>query len=633
MKLDWLIPGTIGTIFALSSPALATKLESWHFDANQNRLEINTNGYVQPQTQLIFGPTRLIIDLPKTTFGKSHLTQPVNKAIRAIRVGQFNPQTARLVVELSPGYTLNPKKVKFVGTTPSRWLVQLPKLTKINNTNTFSKNNVYNNAVTVNTSSDSEIIQGSKVLKNTSNEAEITRLLVTGDGFFVRTSGGRPKVEVNRSKDRKTITMDIYSARISPSFSPRTIQVNKHGVETIQVEQLKNSSSLVRMTLRVDKSSPDWQASSDYIGGLVILPGRMVHNLTSSNSAKKLTNTQKAKYTLGSHPIIHNAISTIKSIELTNDGSQLLIHGDHPLSASSSGWDRKTALFRIEISNAKLSANVKKTKLNANSPVLRVRQQQQNPNTVVIFIQPASGVRMGTLNQMGKLLSLKIQRYSNSISSNNNPIVGLPSLPFPNPRPVPNILVSGNILQSIPIKKGKLVVIIDPGHGGKDSGAIGIGGLQEKQVILPISKRVTEILQQNGIQVIMTRRSDYFVTLPGRVKIAEQASADLFVSIHANSAGMNRPEVSGLETYYYNTGLELAQYVHNRVLKTIKMKDRRIRKARFYVLRKNSIPSILVETGFLTGQADAKNLKSPWFQNKMAEGIARGILDYIKQSQ
>lgn len=632
MKLDWLIPGTIGTIFALSSPALAIKLESWRFDANQNRLEINTNGYVQPQTQLIFGPTRLVIDLPKTTFGESHLTQPVNKAIKAIRVGQFNPQTARLVVELSPGYTLNPKKVKFVGTTPSQWLVQLPKLTKIDNTNTSSKKNVYN-ALTVNTSSDSEIIQDSKVFKNTSSETKITRLLVTGDGFFVGTSGGKPKVEVTRSKDRKTIIMDIYSASISPNFSPRKIQVNKHRVETIQVEQLKNSPSLVRMTLKVEKNSPDWRASSGYIGGLVILPSRMVHDFANSNSAKTLTNTQTAKDTLRSHPIIHNAISTIESVKLTNNGSQLLIHGDHPFSTSSSGWDRKTALFRIKIPNAQLSTNVKKTKLNANSPVLRVKQQQQNSNTVVIFIQPASGVRMGTLNQMGKLLSLKIQRYSNSISTNKNPVLGLPSLPFPNPRPFSNILISGNIFQSRLIKKGKLVVIIDPGHGGKDSGAIGIGGLQEKQVILLISKRVAEILQQNGIQVIMTRRSDYFVTLPGRVKIAKQANADLFVSIHANSAGMNRPEVSGLETYYYNTGLELARYVHHRVLRTIKMKDRRIRKARFYVLRKNSIPSILVETGFLTGRADAKNLKSPWFQNKMAEGIARGILDYIKQSQ
>ena len=75
------------------------------------------------------------------------------------------------------------------------------------------------------------------------------------------------------------------------------------------------------------------------------------------------------------------------------------------------------ALFQIKIPNAQLSTNVKKTKLNANSPVLRVKLQQQNSNTVVIFIQPASGVRMGTLNQMGKLVSLKIQRYSNSIIS------------------------------------------------------------------------------------------------------------------------------------------------------------------------------------------------------------------------
>ena len=126
MKLHWLLPSTIGTIFLLSSPALAAKLESWRFDTNQNRLEINTSGAVQPQAQLIFNPTRLVIDLPGTTFGRPQLTQQLGGAIRAIRVGQFDPQTTRIVVELNPGYTLDPKKYNLSATTGSRWTVQLP---------------------------------------------------------------------------------------------------------------------------------------------------------------------------------------------------------------------------------------------------------------------------------------------------------------------------------------------------------------------------------------------------------------------------------------------------------------------------------------------------------------------------
>jgi len=85
-------------------------------------------------------------------------------------------------------------------------------------------------------------------------------------------------------------------------------------------------------------------------------------------------------------------------------------------------------------------------------------------------------------------------------------------------------------------------VVIDPGHGGKDPGAIGIGGLQEKNVILPISLEVTRILQQQGIDVRLTRDSDFFVTLQGRTDLANRIDADLFVSIHANSMGKARPD-------------------------------------------------------------------------------------------
>ncbi|MFO5474767.1 MAG: N-acetylmuramoyl-L-alanine amidase, partial [Dolichospermum sp.] len=154
--------------------------------------------------------------------------------------------------------------------------------------------------------------------------------------------------------------------------------------------------------------------------------------------------------------------------------------------------------------------------------------------------------------------------------------------------------------------------------------------VQEKNVILPIGKRIAEVLERNGIQVIMTRDSDYFVTLPGRITIAQRAKADVFVSIHANSAGANRPEVNGLETYYYDNGLTLARIVHSKILRNLNIRDRNVRKARFYVLRKNSMPSILVETGFVTGREDVANLNSPAYQNQMADAIAQGILQYLR---
>ncbi|HBY79985.1 MAG TPA: N-acetylmuramoyl-L-alanine amidase, partial [Cyanobacteria bacterium UBA11148] len=85
------------------------------------------------------------------------------------------------------------------------------------------------------------------------------------------------------------------------------------------------------------------------------------------------------------------------------------------------------------------------------------------------------------------------------------------------------------------VPNSRILVIVDPGHGGKDPGTIGIGGVQEKNVILPISIEVAQILEQQGVQAILTRSDDTFVSLEGRVQMAERANADLFVSIHANA--------------------------------------------------------------------------------------------------
>jgi N-acetylmuramoyl-L-alanine amidase len=114
--------------------------------------------------------------------------------------------------------------------------------------------------------------------------------------------------------------------------------------------------------------------------------------------------------------------------------------------------------------------------------------------------------------------------------------------------------------------------------------------------------------------------------------MAKRQNADLFVSIHANSID-NRPDVNGLETYYFDRGERLAQTIHNSILQSLDIKDRRVRRARFYVLRNNPMPAVLVEVGFVTGTQDAPRLATAAYENQMAQAIANGILQYIQQNQ
>ncbi len=125
LKLRWLFP-CVASVFLLSQPAKADSLDSWHFNAFSNQLDLTTDEAVQPKVQLLANPSRLIIDLPGINLGRPKITEKVNSVIQAIRVGQFDADTTRMVVELAPGYRLDPTKIKVRGASPTHWFVQLP---------------------------------------------------------------------------------------------------------------------------------------------------------------------------------------------------------------------------------------------------------------------------------------------------------------------------------------------------------------------------------------------------------------------------------------------------------------------------------------------------------------------------
>ncbi|MEL6228459.1 MAG: DUF3747 domain-containing protein [Cyanobacteria bacterium J06627_3] len=178
-------------------------------------------------------------------------------------------------------------------------------------------------------------------------------------------------------------------------------------------------------------------------------------------------------------------------------------------------------------------------------------------------------------------------------------------------------------------RQGEVLIMIDPGHGGRDPGAVG-NGLQEKEINLFISRRLQRTLEQRGYRVALTRNRDAEVDLQPRVDIAERANATIFVSIHANAISLSRPEVNGLETYYYSSGRNLARAIHSSVLRSTDLRDRGVRQARFYVLRNTSMPAVLVETGFITGREDSNRFRSNAAREQIADAIAQGIIDYLR---
>jgi N-acetylmuramoyl-L-alanine amidase len=234
----------------------------------------------------------------------------------------------------------------------------------------------------------------------------------------------------------------------------------------------------------------------------------------------------------------------------------------------------------------------------------------------------------------------------------------------------PTATGSRSLIRALGLKIGKIV--IDPGHGGHDTGTIGPNGLEEKDLVLDVSRRLGKLLDSRlGAEVVYTRKDDTFIPLETRTSIANQEQADLFVSVHANSS--RDPDARGVETYYLNftsspQALEVAarentvseksihelqdlvkkialkekieeshefasdvqQALHSGLAaKNPGIRDRGVKKAPFIVLIGANMPSILAEISFVSNPGDERHLGSAEYRQRIAESLYRGISKYI----
>lgn len=363
------------------------------------------------------------------------------------------------------------------------------------------------------------------------------------------------------------------------------------------------------------------------------------------------------------------------------DYTRVVIHADSKVSYKETfkrerEGDKPPRLF-LDISGSRISQELTKS-ITINDGLLKmVRSGQFDQNTVrvVLDIESIDNYKIFAMeNPYRIVIDLSGEKseaqagdqIENIISKNDK---GFPAATAPLVQKEKATPRTPSLTQQLGL--GIKKVVVDPGHGGHDSGAIGYGGIKEKDIVLEVAKKLRDILTGKlGVEVVMTRDTDVFVELSERTAIANTVNADLFISVHANAS--RNKKAGGIETYFLNFATDedsmklaarenatttknigdleailndlmlnskinesskLARYVQGSILDEVngngaRSKDRGVRQAPFYVLIGARMPSILVETSFITNKEDARKLASDKFQRTIAESIADGVKKY-----
>lgn len=174
-------------------------------------------------------------------------------------------------------------------------------------------------------------------------------------------------------------------------------------------------------------------------------------------------------------------------------------------------------------------------------------------------------------------------------------------------------------------------IVLDPGHGGSDSGAESTSGKYEKTYTLQTAEAIGAALKAQGANVIYTRTSDAYVDLAPRPVVAEKAHADAFISIHFDSSA-NANEASGFTTYYYNAkkDMQLAKALNSSFAANLKLSDRGVQFGNFEVIRNNTQPAVLLEMGYINSDKDFAHISSAAYQQQVASDVVKGLTAYFK---
>jgi N-acetylmuramoyl-L-alanine amidase len=422
-----------------------------------------------------------------------------------------------------------------------------------------------------------------------------------------------------RNPDR--IFFDLHAARLTPELARQNIHVEGDLLSAVRVAQ--NQAGVVRVVLNIN-------GVKDYTASLLTNPPQLVIDLYP-NTQGAVVRAAKAKRGA--------AASSVEEPSVDSGAAREERSGVQAVSTSAA----RVEPFGPPAPGASSAAN----------PAM--------PSASGTTVLPAPRNSSLVANGGGK-----------SRSKNAKSVGAKPDLIQPASSALPTRDGQSTLTRTLGLKIGRIV--IDAGHGGHDTGTIGPTGLMEKDLCLDVALRLGKIIQQRlpGAEVVYTRSDDTFIPLEERTRVANEAKADLFISIHANSS--HDHAARGIETYYLNLkgspdAMEVAarenataqESIHDledivkRIARSEKIdesrefaadiqeslakriqklnktvKDRGVRKAPFVVLVGADMPSILTEISFLSNPADEQLLKKPEHRQRVAEGLYQGMANYLQ---
>jgi N-acetylmuramoyl-L-alanine amidase len=424
-----------------------------------------------------------------------------------------------------------------------------------------------------------------------------------------------------RNPDR--IFFDLHTARLTPALAKENFHVEGYLLTAVRVAQ--NQAGVVRVVLDVN-------GVKDYNASLLSNPPQLVIDLYP-DSRSAAVRSAKARHSKST------AVQQASKLEAAAIDEQMV----QPVSTAAAKAD---AIVPAPEANAVSAGPMPKSgSLVSRNPTTDLKTKSRAKSSKALSASAAAG---GKPAEAGK-----------------------PDLIQPATPAQPTRDGQATLTRTLGLKIGRIV--IDPGHGGHDTGTIGPTGLMEKDLCLDVAVRLGKIIQQRlpGAEVVFTRSDDTFIPLEERTRIANESRADLFISIHANSS--QDRGARGIETYYLNLkgspdsmevaarenatsqesihdledmvkkiarsekideSRELAADIQESLAKRIAkasrtVKDRGVRKAPFVVLIGADMPSILTEIAFLSNPADEQLLKKPEQRQKVAEGLYQGVASYL----
>jgi N-acetylmuramoyl-L-alanine amidase len=440
------------------------------------------------------------------------------------------------------------------------------------------------------------------------------------------------------------IFFDLLNTRLDSKLAGKTFEVSDGLLKAVRMSQFKTGRT--RVVLDLDELS-------EFDASLLANPPRLIIDIHKIDNRK--TDISKA-------PTHESAVAT-EAVENEMPANQAADSSTNDSHSPSQELTEKPARHNSVV----VSNGIKKTIVDDDDqPVAKDTDKVARLDSPVL--DPAE-IDRGKLRPITKVPDVPVlsdrTRNSSRKSKRKTPTT---DLDVREAQPTAN--GDRSLIRALGLKIGKIV--IDPGHGGHDTGTIGPNGLEEKDLVLDVSRRLGKLLQTRlGAEVIYTRKDDTFIPLETRTAIANQESADLFVSVHANSS--HDSDARGVETYYLNftsspEALEVAarenavseKSIHELqdLVKKIALKekieeshefasdvqrslhsglaaknpglrDRGVKKAPFIVLIGANMPSILAEISFVSNPGDERRLGTSDYRQKIAESLYRGIAKYV----